>query len=199
MRHYLSFNDQGHGVGIHSYSRAVNETTSLRGWPEELALHDEASAHPYVQDTRTRWMADNPAIAKLVAYDCDCPPTETNCQCASRHFHESRLVGGAMVPRFTIAFTVNASAVVAPINRVPGTRVVVRLVSADVPDGTVVLVQQERSVSVMLQDEVPLTFDHGQTPELILVAPGQGLTGRVLVRSPVCKSTELRLRGWADA
>jgi hypothetical protein len=83
------------------------------------------------------------------------------------------------------------------VTKEPGTQVVLKIVSADTPDGGVVRCTQKGVIDLTLEDEWELLFEGGISETKILITPAQGTKGAVHIGGKLMRPMTFCLRGFA--
>jgi hypothetical protein len=194
MKHYLAYQSDGSISGICSYQQAG---TGLRGWPDDYELDNPESDH-----TETRnWLASakNPPTGGHIRYDCPCPRTAAQCNCASVIQMTRWVSDGQLTDKITTFMKVDGEIVASGsvISRPPGTPIALRFEFDGVPDGEVIGLSQFATPMVLESTETAIpTPASGGAIETIAYAPAQGLVGAVRVFGRICTMMEVRIRGW---
>lgn len=199
MKHYLSHDTKGKIVGIHSFGHAQMK---LGGWPDDRLLEDAASAHEHVVNMRTKELNGPNGAIEFIAYNCPCDPTLQRCNCAANKSATARVADGKLVDKKVGAVVIDGSPVTngGTIKRPPGTKVELRVVSADAVEGSAFSVFQG-SVALMDVDgagPLDLTFTKGVSLPLSVFAPAQGLTGGLRIYGDDLAPIVVHVRGWAS-
>lgn len=199
MRHYFGYDINGRLRSVEVYGPI--------GWPADKCMADPSCVAEAVTSLREQRSGDAPEIINWVLYDCSCDPGQghllRDCKCFNTQFaeHTVDVQNKVMVPK--PLRTVYIDDVVVGnrdiVTRAPGTAVVLKIVSAGMPDGEKALCTQGGAVDLTLDDAWELTFSNGETDTKTLVAPSQGTKGGVGIGGKLMRPLIFYLRGFASA
>jgi len=192
MRHYFGYRADGTLASVETYSG---------GWPQGVCMADLGCDHPTVTNLRAVRAQNNPEIVGFVAYDCDCPSDEETCDCINDKFagHCVNIETKQFVAKPTTAVFVGGTQVLhgETVTRPPGAAVKLKVVSPDSPDGATLSFATKGPVEISLESQITLTFTHGETQEITLVAPAQGSKGTAFITGKLARPFAFSLRGFA--
>lgn len=195
MKHYFSYDANGQLIGIHVHSHAG---TKLNGWGADCCLEDPDCEHHVAKHLREKILGSTAAVG-FIPYNCSCSPTEQECQCTSLIVATKRVSEGVLVSKVRGAFVKGGE--ILPENTVltqtPGEKFLMKMVAVGVPNGTTVRLIDRPGVALFSPSPVDLTFTDGETPEIEVTTPAQGLTGYLLAISGLTIPLQLAIRGWA--
>ncbi len=195
MRHFLSYDTNGKLLGIHTY---VHQPSQLGGWPADYDLENPASTNENV----TAWKngLKTPGIDGFVLYECPCSPTMKTCSCPSDRFADSYLDNGDLTPRPASGLLIDNGPVStgSTIDSPPGTIMKLKVTCAGAPDGSSVTIAQSPFVQVLDTSDatVDLAITSGETPEINLTAPAQGMCADLRIGGDHVQQMSLKIRGW---
>ncbi len=197
MKHYLSYDADGTIFGACSYSEAY---TGLSGWPDVYEIDNPDTAH---EPSRLwRASAKRPPTGGYLHYDCRCPRTARNCNCASVVRMANYVVEGRLTAKLATVVLLDGVEVEASgytISRLPGSTVEVKVRIPGAPDGErIAVAQSARQVLATAELMVEMTTTNGALPDFDAYAPAQGIVGALRIFGRVCTLMEVRIRGWGS-
>lgn len=196
MRHFLSYDSSGKLLGIHTYADGPSQ---LGGWPADYDLENPDTTNENVLAWKSGLKNQN--VDGFVLYDCPCSPTVKTCTCPSQRFSDSYLESGVLTPRPTSGLLIDGGPQTSgsTLDSPPGTVLKLKVTCATAPDGSKVSVTQLPVVQLLdtsdLTTEVTLTS--GETPEINVTSPAQGLCGELRITGDHVQPMSLKVRGWA--
>lgn len=194
MKHYLSYAENGAIFGINPYGSA----SGLRGWPDEYEIDDPNTTHEPSQTWREG--ARQPPGGGYLRYDCPCPRSARNCNCATVMCLSKYVVDGHLIDKLAISVTVDGEQAVSGqvFDKPPGSKTTVGIRIDEAPDGETIAVMQDTMPQIMLTSEpmIEMATVEGALPDVDVYAPAQGFVGRLRIAGRICTMMEVRIRGW---
>ena len=199
MRHYFGYDIDG---GLRSY-----ESYGPAGWPTNACLADPACVAKSVTSLRESRTGTAPDIINWVLFDCPCDPGQgallKDCKCASNRFGESYVDVSTKTlrpkPTRTVMIDGNPVDLNSTITKNPGETVVLKVVSAGMPDGAKIHCAQKGMADIALEPEWDLLVSNGESDTKVLTAPAQGTKGVVIMSGRLFRGFSFQLRGFAIA
>jgi len=197
--HYLSFDATGYIVGY-----APGHWTT--DWEGEDPTEDSPPAPlgSHARNVRDYLLGpDSPGTAiGLIEFTCACDALDADCPHVQERVADYYVADPEGTPALTAkpALTILVDDVShdpndpTEIEKTPGASVTLKLQAA-VPDDTAVTLK--RSGAALYGSDPVLTFDSGETNEVTLTAPAQGLVGELVARTLLVQPTIVRILGWA--
>jgi len=201
MKHWLIYDNDGLILGAERHPD---------GWPAGVDPNDAGTSNAAAMNSRTRLDASEPqhlpTMAGWVLYECPCVSDSNpgNCLCVEARIADSYRAGDNVLTKPTIDLVVDGvvtppTTLSTPVDKVPGAAVTLKLVvdTGAVDDGHQVVLRRAGTPHLS-QADVILTFTGGETNQVNLVAPGQGMIGCLRGISSRVASKHLHIRGWAS-
>ena len=198
MKHYLSYESDGSISGINPYT-AVG--TGLFGWPDEYEIDNPDTEHAPSKFWRD--CVKQQPTGGYIRYDCPCPRTARNCNCASAARMTKYVEDGRLVDTLPVSVLIDGAEVTTTgqvISKPVGARIKVEVKIPGAPNGERIAVMQGAMPQLLDTTEpmLELTTADGELEEFDAYAPAQGLTGHLRIFGRVCALLEVRIRGWGS-
>jgi len=198
MKHFFSYEPDG---------TLYQQVVIKGGFPDDCNIDDPACTHPlsiHIREVQARLQAkpDNPwTHSGMVKFECPCDESEGVCGCAPVKRLDAFWCTDTdcLRDKPAIDVLIDGSPVAhdARITRYPNQLFTCKVVAetpSEIPDGAIATLWSAE----MLEDgEITLTFTGGQSNEVTLRAPAQGITGKLVMLGLHVKVHRVFIKGFA--
>lgn len=192
MKHYLWYKTDGSFGGPLTYQA---------GWPAGMDPSDPDDTDPLVVSNRENAEAQ-PDYDGILGYDCACTPPPDFCQCGVDRVGDSYAGGTPKVVTTKTAVVLELATVAEssndytnPLDKTPSASLTFKLTGSQADGETAELVQIGPALHASLPQT--LTFTAGETNEITLKVPAQGVAGGICIIGKDVPRLQFWLRGWA--